>query len=193
MAQSGSPPPAEPIAAPESAGAGEQPAARSELSAPVSPPASVPVVRQPRMFLDGQRPVLQAMLEGKSILEASQITGVPRTTIYRWLKSDDLFQSNYNKWQEVMEESCRFKLLSMADKAAEAIGSALSHNDSRAAFQLLQGLGLICPSGPRLTDTADLKKRNVLDEHRRKMLLAEESLSPVTADPLPPSGRVRRR
>jgi hypothetical protein len=115
-----------------------------------------------------QRTALELLLEGKSVAETARSAGVARATVFRWLKDDPAFKAAYNLWHEEMEESCRSRLLMLTDKAAGALEKALEAGDAKAALQLLKGLGLIKPSGPRITDVEELKARQRIENKRRK-------------------------
>jgi transposase-like protein len=117
---------------------------------------------------------LRELAQGKSIAETARAAGVSRPTVYSWLKSDPAFRAAYNRWHEEMEESTRSQLLMCGDLATGAIKTALENGDAKTALALLKGLGLIKPSGERLTEAADVKKRAELDALKLKIGMEEE-------------------
>ncbi|MGA2232562.1 MAG: hypothetical protein ABSH22_16825, partial [Tepidisphaeraceae bacterium] len=115
-----------------------------------------------------QRAALELILSGKSISEAARSSGVGRTTIYNWLRTDPVFQAAFNQWQDEMEKSCRARLLTFTDKAADAVYQAVENGDAKLAMQLLKGMGILSPAAPRLTDPDEIKQDADLDRKRRR-------------------------
>jgi alkanesulfonate monooxygenase SsuD/methylene tetrahydromethanopterin reductase-like flavin-dependent oxidoreductase (luciferase family) len=124
---------------------------------------------------------LEVLVQGKSIAEGARSAGVTRATVYRWLKTDPAFRAAYNQWHEEMEERTRSRLMIIAsEKATAAVERALENGDARMALQLLRELGLVKPSGERLTEMAEVKKRVELDAMKRKIGMEEEGRKMVS-------------
>lgn len=118
-----------------------------------------------------QQRALESIVQGVSLMETSKRVGVARSTLYEWLKKDVVFRAAYNKWHNMMDESCRTRLKMMAGKAMHAVEKALEGGDAKLALALLNGMGLIKRSRVRATDAEVLKRR---DEARR--ILGEAKL-----------------
>lgn len=78
-----------------------------------------------------QQNAMELLVMGKTIAETARSAGVSRTTIYHWLRNDPVFQAAYNQWHDQLEEGCRSRLLTLTDKATDAIEKALENGDAR--------------------------------------------------------------
>ncbi|MGA2232391.1 MAG: hypothetical protein ABSH22_15970, partial [Tepidisphaeraceae bacterium] len=114
-----------------------------------------------------QRAALELLLNGKSIAETARTAGVCRATLYNWLRTDPVFQAAYNQWHDELEKSCRSRLMTLTDKAADAVAHAVEGGDAKVAMQLLKGMGLLSPAPARLTDPDELRQQADLDRKRR--------------------------
>jgi hypothetical protein len=123
---------------------------------------------------DKQRAVLEGLLEGKTAEETARTAGVGRATVYRWLKTDPAFGAAYNEWHSAMRESCRSRLLMQTDKAAGAVERAVENGDTRAALQLLRGLGFVRPTADGPSDAEEVRKRMELEMRRKRVELKKE-------------------
>ncbi len=81
-----------------------------------------------------QQVALEAMLVGKSITETARAAGVSRTTIYFWLNHDPAFRASFNLWHDQLQQSCHSRLLTMTDKAVDAVEKALERGDGAWVF-----------------------------------------------------------
>jgi AcrR family transcriptional regulator len=114
-----------------------------------------------------QQNAMELLVMGKSIAETARSAGVSRTTIYHWLRNDPVFQAAYNQWHDQLEESCRSRLMTLTDKATDAVEKALESGDARAALQLLKGMGMIRPKAIGPTDAEEAKKRMEIERRKR--------------------------
>jgi hypothetical protein len=130
------------------------------------------------------------ILSGKSISEAARSSGVGRTTIYNWLRCDPFFQAAFNQWQDEMEKSCRARLLTMTDKAADAVCRAVEGGDAKLAMQLLKGMGIISPAPARLTDPDEIRQDADLDRKRRR---SERETASIELDSSREAAKVSRQ
>jgi len=130
------------------------------------------IVRLPEQNLPAaKQTALQHLLQGRSLKDTAQSTGVDRRTIYRWLKKDPAFRAVYNQWHDEMKESCRSRLLALGDKAADALEKALDGGDAKSALQLLKGIGLLSPVPDRATEEQDVRKEAELEAKSRQIEL----------------------
>jgi len=129
-----------------------------------------------------QQATLELLITGKSIAETARTAGVSRMTIHRWLKHDPAFQAAYNQWHEQLQESCRSRLQSMTEKAADALEKALESGDARAALQLLKGMGMIKERTPGSTDAEEIRNRDEIAREKRKIALKRDRAGLVMED-----------
>ncbi len=121
-----------------------------------------------------QRAALELLLMGKSLTESAKSAGVARATVYRWIKSDPVFRARYNEWHDLLHESSRSRLLSLTDKATDAVEKALEAGDAKAALQLLKGMGMLREFAPGPTDPAEVKRMGELEKRRRKSAMERQ-------------------
>ncbi len=89
--------------------------------------ALVPAVLQPITPL--QQILVETLLSGKSITEASTVTGVPRRTATRWLsQSGHPVRVEYEKQRLAMLQEFKQRIATIQDKALQSIDEALSEN-----------------------------------------------------------------
>lgn len=90
-----------------------------------------------------QTVVLTALLAGSTITDAAKQAVVDRTSIHRWLKKDWKFQAALNRGQRELKDAVNARLLHMAHQAADTVARAIEEGDTRAALEVLKGLGLL--------------------------------------------------
>ena len=129
-----------------------------------------------------QQNAMELLVMGKTIAETARSAGVSRTTIYHWLRNDPVFQAAYNQWHDQLEEGCRSRLLTLTDKATDAIEKALENGDARAALQLLKGMGMIRHKIVGPTDAEEIRKKSEIERERRKIALKRDRASLYTED-----------
>jgi len=138
-----------------------------------------------RLAVD-QQTALELLVTGKSITETARSAGVSRTTLYHWLRHDPVFQAAYNQWHDQLEESCRSRLMTLTDKATDAIEKALENGDSRAALQLLKGMGLIGQRKIGPTDAEEIRAKTEMAKEKKRIGVkrdkAELALSEMLAE-----------
>jgi len=124
-----------------------------------------------------QRAAMETLLAGGSVTEAARNCGVSRTTIYEWMRHDAGFGAAYNRWHEMMEDSCRSRLKMMLDKASSALEKALEGGDAKAALQLLKGMGMIrVNEEERSTEAEDLARENKIKRAQRRAKLESDEM-----------------
>jgi hypothetical protein len=122
-----------------------------------------------------QRKALESLLGGKSISETARAARVSRNTIYFWLRKDANFQAAYNQWRDQLQQSCQSRLLTLTEKAADALEKALERGDARAALALLKGMGMIAPPQIGPTDPQEATARMELEKQRRRIELKRDN------------------
>jgi ubiquinone biosynthesis protein UbiJ len=79
---------------------------------------------------------LSAMLCSRSVEEAAELAGVSSTTIFRWLRDDEHFQSEYRKSSsQVMEVALR-RLKQICSVATETLASVMADGEAAAASRV---------------------------------------------------------
>jgi hypothetical protein len=99
---------------------------------------------------------------------------VARSTIYHWLRHDPVFQAAYNQWHDQLEEGCRSRLMTLTDKATDAIEKALENGDARAALQLLKGMGMIRHKEIGPTNAEEIRERDAIKREERRIALKRD-------------------
>jgi Homeodomain-like domain len=116
------------------------------------PPAAVPVVAEPviddpavalELLPVPQQQAIDTLLTGGSVSDAAQRSGVNRSTIYRWLSSDPLFKSIYERWQDHLRQASRARLTMLSERAVDVLHDALDDRDRNVAFGLLKQMGVL--------------------------------------------------
>ena len=88
-----------------------------------------------------QQAALEVLSSGKSVAEAARTVGISRTSIHRWIRQDPVFQEAYQQWKQAVTEASRTRMLTLSEKAADAVEKALEAGDAKLGLQLLKGLG----------------------------------------------------
>jgi transposase-like protein len=126
-----------------------------------------------RLAVD-QQAAMELLVTGKTIAETARSAGVSRTTIYHWLRHDPVFRAAYNQWHDQLEEGCRSRLMTLTDKATDAIEKALENGDARAALQLLKGMGMIRHKIVGPTDAEEIRMRDEIEREEKRIALKRD-------------------
>jgi AcrR family transcriptional regulator len=135
-----------------------------------------------------QQNAMELLVMGKTIAETARSAGVSRTTIYHWLRHDPVFQAAYNQWHDQLEEGCRSRLLTLTDKATDAIEKALENGDARAALQLLKGMGMIRHKIVGPTDAEEIRARDEIRKEKKRIALKRDKGGRIMEDLLAEGG-----
>src|SRR5437764_12897982 len=87
----------------------------------------------------GQVNVIGLLSSGKSLVEAAELAGVNRSTIYRWFQTDPYFRCAYELWCREMKTSTKAQVLKVAhDHVPGCIRTALEAGNARLALDLFK-------------------------------------------------------
>ena len=126
-----------------------------------------------------QSRVLNALLLGSTVSSAAESGGVDRSTVYRWLKDDFVFQAELNRRRRDLCHAIERSLLATAVTAAETLRNAVEAGDVATSLQVLRGTGVLSgktpPLGPEdpevLRDEASIARAEAdTDRELRKLL-----------------------
>lgn len=96
-----------------------------------------------RGLSQAQNVVLVAMLGGMQITEAAVMAGVHRNTVHRWLRGHGAFRTALSEAQMEVRTAALTELHQGVAAATGCLIGAIRKGDSRAAAQLLRGLGFL--------------------------------------------------
>ncbi|HSP17637.1 MAG TPA: hypothetical protein VLV78_23030 [Thermoanaerobaculia bacterium] len=86
---------------------------------------------------------IEALVAGKSVVEAAEAAAVSRATLWRWTRKDVVFQAAYNACRKDAFEQARARISALASLAAETVEAAMRSGDARSAIAVLRGLGIL--------------------------------------------------
>lgn len=107
--------------------------------------------------------VITALLEGKSVTQSSQETGVTERTIFRWLK-DPVFTGELRRREGMVVQSTTTRLVSLCSKAVTALESVLDRPEQPGAGNLRLTAGVILELALKYTEMSSLEERLTLLE-----------------------------
>jgi hypothetical protein len=113
-----------------------------------------------------QEAALTALRSGCSFMDAAELAGVDRTTLYRWLQRDPQFRAAYNLWQRELAESAQARLLKLTAKAVEVVEKALERGNEKVAGQLLKQMGVMRKPREESTDPELLSMQMIVRGQR---------------------------
>lgn len=128
-------------------------------------------VRDQAVGIDArQSKALERLLEGDTVIEAAAASGVDRSTIHRWLRSDYPFKAAYNGARLALQDALDARLLGLAESATTTVASAIQRGDVPASIAVLRGLGLLNGRRPSAgpDDPDDLRKDEELAARERR-------------------------
>ena len=127
-----------------------------------------------------QQQALGALLGGASVTTAAEVAGVDRTTVHRWLRADFEFRAALNGGRRELHQALQARLDGVAQRAVEAVSSAVDSGDPKTALALLKGMGLL--DGRRaaigsedpevLREEANLDERDAETDRLMRMIAA---------------------
>lgn len=111
--------------------------------------------------------VITALLEGKSVNDTSQETGVTTRTIFRWLK-DPVFTGELRRREGMVVQSTTTRLVSLCSKALTSLESILDQPDQPGAGNLRLTAGVILELALKYSEMSSVEER--LTALERKVL-----------------------
>ena len=85
---------------------------------------------------------MEALLAGKTIVDAAKDARVDRRTLHRWRKKPT-FEAAYNRERRDVWEAFQMRLLVLTDNAMLNVERAIEEGDTRASMTVLKGVGLL--------------------------------------------------
>ena len=125
---------------------------------------------------DQQRQAAEAIATGATTIEASQLAGVTRQTVSRWLNHDPEFQATVAELANAAVRATTAQLTGLADTAVRTLGEICSDPEAKhsdrvsAAKEILNRL-------PSITDDPPLNPLELLGRERYDDLLEQISNS----------------
>lgn len=112
---------------------------------------------------DKQQRAVAALVSGETVKDAARDAGVNRSTVHRWLKEPD-FMAALNGARRRLRDEQEHRLMALGSKAISTIASALDQGDTKAAFVVVKGLGLLQGEPHRIgPDDPDVIRRRNAD------------------------------
>jgi transposase-like protein len=102
-----------------------------------------PIVKLPQ----NQSAALAVLTGGGTITAAAVVAGVDRSTIHRWLRSDERFRQVLNEQRAQATTEARLQLSALTLQAVETIADAIRQGDARIAMTILNRQKLFDPAG----------------------------------------------
>ncbi len=99
-------------------------------------------MRQDENLDSKQLIALEALLAGKSVVDAATDAKVTRRTLHRWRK-EPTFEAAYNRERRDVWEAFQMRLLMLAERAVDNVENAIEDGDTRTSMTILKGLGLL--------------------------------------------------
>ena len=119
-----------------------------------------------------QETAVAGLLAGKSVTDAAADAAVTRETVHRWLRENFAFQAELNRGRRELRESVQTRLERLAGKAAACVEKAIDGGDTKAALEVLKGLGASAPPSIGADDPAGAGSRSGNSTRRTARQLA---------------------
>jgi hypothetical protein len=119
---------------------------------------------------------LEALLSGKSVVDAAAAAGVDRTTVHRWLRDNAAFVSEYQTNRAELVGHIRRELATLGQDAVKAFRECLAMEHPnyaavrlRAALAVLKMLGADQPEEVRPTTVDEVETQMMAKASKAKM------------------------
>jgi hypothetical protein len=131
-------------------------------------PSRCPIDSTQSTLTAKQVSVIEALASGATLTDAAKKAEVDRTTVYLWMRKDDLFVAELNRSRREVADAMRAQLGGLAWEAIRAVREVLTGADIPAVVRLKAALAVlqsVCghsvPSiGPTDPETIESNRRN---------------------------------
>ena len=119
---------------------------------------------------------LEILLSGGSVSDAAETASVNRSTVHRWLRSDEEFIVSYNMNRRAMADALSARVLTIATVALDQLHEAILTGDTAVALRVVEGIGILGGSlavtGPETLDEIRAQQARLRSERALDQLLA---------------------
>ncbi len=126
--------------------------------------ATVPAGESPELP-PAQIAALDAILAGKTAVNAAAAAGIARSTLYHWLKTDFRFQAVLNRGRRDLQQAVACRVERLAADASECVARAINNGDVKAALEVLKRANVFAAAKIGSDDEAVLQS----DAQRRQL------------------------
>ncbi len=118
---------------------------------------------------------LEQLLSGGTVTAAAGAAQIDRSTLHRWLKEDYVFQARLNQLKRELVEAVEARLLTIVQKATQAVENAVDEGNLVASLAVLKGMGALSgmPARPGPEDPAVLRDNTELAREEAELVKAE--------------------
>ncbi len=122
---------------------------------------------------------LEQLLSGGTVTAAAGAAQIDRSTLHRWLKEDYVFQARLNQLKRELVEAVEARLLTIVQKATQAVENAVDEGNLVASLAVLKGMGALSgtPVTPGLEDPEALRQAAKLAQEEAQLVEAEQKNS----------------
>lgn len=106
-----------------------------------------------------QRLAIEALLSGCGLEEAARVASVDRVTLWRWLKSDDLFLAELRAASAGELQAASARLAGMVGSAGDTLAVIMVDGSERGAANRLRAADLVLTHAVKLAELVDLESR----------------------------------
>jgi ribosomal protein L22 len=120
-------------------------------------------------FSNSKAEVINNLVRGATVTEATRQANVDRTTFYLWLRSDVNFQAELNRAKQERANATRSQMMELAETAVATVREILTNAQAsaslrlKAALAVLQGIGSLKPEDIGDTDPDVLRQKAAFD------------------------------
>ena len=127
-----------------------------------------------------KRRVIAQILAGESITNAAKAVKIDRTSIYKWFHNDPEFRDELSRQSDLLQSQIQNRLISLANKATDAIESALEEGDAKIALSVLKGLCLLTSDRPVNQPIAIANQHSQISYDTPEPITDEETIAELT-------------